>query len=129
MKKALFLMLVVPLFLAPLLHALSYPPPDNEPAYLTDDEVMRVGAKLYLFHSGTEDVKNAIKIGDVLTVMREYPPDISGVTKETGKVKVIATLGNYYLEAEMIEGYAHPGFLAMKKAVASLITARVKPKH
>jgi len=127
MKKTLILLFAVPLFWAAHLHAVSYPP--SEPSYLKEEDVMRVGAKLHMFHSGTNDVKKAIKINDVLTVVREYPPDISGVTKETGKVKVIATLGDYYLEGEVVDGYAEPGSLAMKGTVGCLITTRFKKKH
>ncbi len=129
MKKVVFLFLAVSLFLAAPLHAVSYPPSAEEPTYLKDQEVMKVGARVYLFHSGTEDVKAAIKIDDVLTVYREYPPDVSGITKEAGKVRVVATLGDYYFEGKVIEGYAEPGYLAVKGTVACLITTRLKPKR
>ena len=129
MKKFLFLFLAVPLFLAPLLHAVSYPPPGPEPTYPIEEDVMSIGVKVHLFHSGTEDVKRAIKINDVLTVYRQYPPEISASTKESGKVRVVATMGDYYLVGEVIEGYAEPGYLAMKGTVACLITTRLKLKH
>lgn len=129
MKKILCLLFAVPFFLAAPLHAVSYPPSATEPSYLKDEEVMKVGAKVYMFHSGTEDVKAAIKIDDVLTVYREYPPDISGIAKEAGKVRVVATLGDYYFEGKVIEGYVEPGYLALKGTVACLITTRLKPRH
>ena len=129
MKKTLFLFLAVPLFLATPLLAVSYPPSAEEPSYLKDQEVMKVGAKVYLFHSGTQDVKDTIKVNDILTVYREYPPDISGLTKESGKVKVIATLGDYYFEGVVTEGFVEPGYQAMKGTVSCLITTRLKPKH
>jgi|SRR6185369_17731356 len=129
MKRVLVLFLAVPLLLATPVHAVSYQPSGQEPGYLKDHEVMKVGAKLHLFHSGTEDVRNAIKINDVLTVYREYPPDISGIAKESGRVKIIASLGDYYFEGEVIEGYAEPGYLAVKGIVACLITTRFKPSH
>jgi hypothetical protein len=129
MKRLLLFMLAVPLFLATPLYAVSYPPSVEEPTYLKDQELMKVGAKVHLFHSGTEDVRNAIKTGDVLTVYREFPPDISGLSKETGKVRIIGTLGDYYFEGEVIEGYVIPGYLAIKGTVACLITTRFKQKH
>jgi len=129
MKKTLFLFLAVPLFLAAPLHAVSYPPSVEEPTYLKDQEYLKEGALVHLFHSGTEDVRNAIKVGDVLTVYREYPPDISGLSTASGKVKVTGILGDYYFEGKMIEGYAEPGYLALKGPVACLITTRFKPKH
>ena len=129
MKKILFLFLAVPLFLTTPILAVSYPPSVEEPTYLKDQEVMKVGAKVYLFHSGTGDVKAAIKIEDVLTVYQEYPPDISGIAKEAGKVKVVATLGDYYFEGKVIEGYVEPGYVALKGTVACLVTTRIKHKH
>ena len=129
MKKVLFFLLAVPLFLAVPLHATSYVPLANEPPFLKDEDVMRVGARVYMFHSGTQDVRNAIKINDVLTVHREYPPDLSGINRPSGKVRVVATYGDYYLESEVIEGYAEPGYLAIKGTVACLITLRIKLKH
>lgn len=126
MKKALFLILAMPFFLAATVQATSYPLP--EPGYLKEADVMRAGARVHLFHSGTDDVKNAIRINEVLTVLREYPPDISGAIRETGKVRVVARLGAYYLEGEVIDGYAEPGYLAVKGTVACLITTRLKKK-
>jgi hypothetical protein len=124
----LLIVLAAPLFLTRPLGAVSYPTSVVEPSYLKEAEIQKVGAKLHLFHSGTPDVRSAIKVNDVLTVFREYPPDISGLTKETGKVKVLATLGGYYFEAEVIEGYAQAGSLALKGTIACLITTRLKHK-
>jgi len=129
MKKFVFLFLAVPLFLAAPLYAVSYPPSVEEPTYLKDREYLKAGTKVHLFHSGTEDVRNTIKVNDVLTVYREYPPDISGLTPVSGKVRVLGSLGDYYFEGEMIEGYAEPGYLALKGTVACLITTRVKSKR
>jgi len=129
MKKIIFLLIAGSFFLAPLLHAVSYPPSTKEPTYLKDEDVMKVGARVHMFHSGTEDVKKAININDVLTVYREYPPDISGINKQSGKIRVVATLGDYYFEGEVIEGFAEPGFLAIRGTVACFITTRLKPKH
>jgi len=129
MKSILFLVLAAALFFAAPLHAVSYPPSGEEPSYLKDQEIMRVGALVHLFHSGTEEVRGAIKVNDILTVYREYPPDISGISKAYGKVKVIGTLGDYYFEGEVVEGYVLPGYIALKGTVACLVTTRFKPRH
>jgi hypothetical protein len=129
MRTFLILIMAMPLFLAAPLQAVSYPPSAVEPSYLKDDDVMKVGAKLYLFHSGSEDVRKAISIGDVLTAFREYPPEISGITKESGKVQVTGTQGDYYFVGVVTEGFVEPGFIALKGAVGCLITTRVKQKH
>jgi hypothetical protein len=102
MKRMLFLILAVTIIWAAPLHAVSYPPSGEEPSYLKDKEIMKVGALVHLFHSGTEDVRNAIKKNDILTVYREYPPDISGLSKAYGKVKIVGILGDYYLQKEQI---------------------------
>jgi hypothetical protein len=129
MKSILFLVLAATLFWAAPLRAVSYPPSGEEPTYLKDQEIMKVGALVHLFHSGTEDVRSAIKLNDILTVYREYPPDISGVSKVAGKVKIVGTLGDYYFEGEVIEGHVLPGYQALKGTVSCLVTTRFKPKH
>ena len=128
MKKALFVFLAVSLLAAPL-HAVSYPPSVEEPTYLKDQDYMKVGAQVHLFHSGTQDVRATIKVGDVLSAFKEYPPDISGLSKASGKVRIIGTLGDYYFEGEVVEGYVEPGYLALKGTTACLITTRFKLKR
>jgi hypothetical protein len=128
-KSILYLVLAAVLFWAAPLHAVSYPPSGEEPTYLKDQEIMKVGALVHLFHSGTEDVRSAIKVNDILTVYREYPPDISGISKAYGKVKIIGSLGDYYFEGEVVEGYVLPGYIALKGSVACFVTTRFKPKR
>jgi hypothetical protein len=129
LKSILLFAFAAVLFWAAPLHAVSYPPSGEEPTYLKDQEIMKVGALVHLFHSGTEDVRSAIKVNDILTVYREYPPDISGISKAYGKVKVVGSLGDYYFEGEVVEGYVLPGYIALKGNVACLVTTRFKPKH
>lgn len=126
MKKLSLILLTV--LLASPLHAVSYPPTVQEPVYLKEKDVMTSGVKVHMFHSGTPDVMNAIKINDILTVYHEYPPDLWTVSKQTGKVKVLSTLGPYYFEGEVVEGFVQPGSLALKGNVACIITTRLKEK-
>jgi hypothetical protein len=128
MRKILFVLLLVQVVLVPRLHATSYYPFERGPEQSQDAEVMKVGARVYLFYSGTQDARNSIKINDVLGVYREHPFGAVGGAKETGKVKIVASPGAYYLEGEVIEGQAEPGYLAVKGSVACLITARIKAK-
>jgi len=83
---------------------------------------MKAGSKVYLFHSGMGTVKKAICAGDVLSVYREYPSDISSESKVVGKVRILIPLGDYYFKGEMVEGEARPGDLAKKGIVACYIT-------
>jgi hypothetical protein len=130
MKKFSFLLLLItPLIMTSSLYAITYPFPENEPTYLKDEAVMKVGTKIYLFHNGTEEVRKTINVNDVLTVYREYPADFSLETKEVGKVRILSTSGEYYFEAEVIEGYVQPGNVAIKGTVACYITAFKKKGH
>ena len=111
------------------LYAITYPFPENEPTYLREKAVMKVGTKIYLFCSGTEEMRKTINVNDVLTVYREYPADISLETREVGKVRVLSALGEYYFEAEVVEGYVQPGNVAIMGSVACYITAFKKRSH
>jgi hypothetical protein len=128
-KPSLMLLLVTLFFLPATLHAVTYHFSENEPAYLTDDTVKKVGTKVYLFHSGTEEVENTIHANDILTVYREYPPDFSLKTREVGKVRVISPLGDYYLDGEVIKGEVKAGDLAKKGSIACYITSFKKNGH
>lgn len=123
------LLLITSLIMATSLHAITYPFPENEPAYLNDEAVMKVGTKVYLFCSGTEEVRKTINVNDVLTVYREYPADFSLETREVGKVRILSALGEYYFEAEVAEGYVQPGNVAIKGTVACYITSFKKRSH
>jgi hypothetical protein len=94
-----------------------------------EEAVMTVGTNLYLFHSGSEAVKDTINVSDVLTVYREYPPDISREIREVGKVRVLSPLGDYYFDGEVIKGEVKAGDLAMKGSVACYVTSFRKNGH
>ena len=130
MKKILFLLLLlVPFAMSTTLHAVAYPFPDNGQTYQKDEPVMKADTKLYLFHSGTEDVKNAIHENDSLTVYRIHPADLSVETREVGTVRVLKPLGDYYFDGEVIGGEVKSGDLAKKGTVACFITSFRKNGH
>jgi hypothetical protein len=130
MKKLMFLfLLITPFIMATALYAITYPFPENEPAYLKDEAVMKVGTKVYLFCSRTEELWKTINANDVLTAYREYPPDFSVTTSEVGKVIILSALGEYYFEAEVIEGYVQPGNVAIKGTASCYITSYKKKGH
>jgi hypothetical protein len=128
-KLTLLLLLMTPLIMTNSLNAVTYPFPGNEPAYLNDEAVMKVGTKVYLFCSGTEEMRKTINVNDVLTVNREYPPDFSLESREVGKVRILSALGEYFFEAEVIEGYVQPGNVAIKGTAACYITSYKKKAH
>ncbi|HET6418748.1 MAG TPA: hypothetical protein VFG19_01240 [Geobacteraceae bacterium] len=104
-----------------VLHAVTYPFPVKEPSYWNENTVMRPGAKVYLFFSGSTDKKSAPGVNDILAVFREYPRDISSETVQVGKVRITSLLGEHYLAGEVIGGEIQPGNIAMKGNVACYI--------
>jgi hypothetical protein len=82
--------------------------------------VNKTGANVYLFHSGTYEVRNAIRINDVLTVYRESP--CCNLIK-IGKIKILSFTGENYIKAEVIEGAIRSGDIAKKGTVACLVLA------
>lgn len=76
--------------------------------------VMKVGAKVQMFHSGTGDVKKDICIGDVISVYREHPYARSLKVEEVGKVKVLGAASEHYFEGEIVEGRVKVGDVAKK---------------
>lgn len=79
------------------------------------------GNILHLFHSGTQDVKKAFCIGDVIMVYREVYA--SGAIKKTevGKIKVLSYVGDHYLEAQVVEGKIKRGDVAQKESASCLV--------
>jgi len=76
------------------------------------------GETVCLFQSGTEDVRKAIGIGDVLIVHRE------GVNHEhvaVGKIRVLSYVGEDYIKGEVVDGVVQTGDLAKKGKVAGLV--------
>ena len=130
MKKILFLLLLfAPFAMTSTVHAVAYPFPEGESSYQKDETVMPAGTKLYLFHSGTEDVKSSIHVNDSLSVYRVQPADLSAENREVGKVRVLLPLGDYYFNGEVISGEVKAGDLAKKGAVACFITSIKKNGH
>jgi hypothetical protein len=121
--------LVLPLFLATPLYAVSYPISLEEPGHAVEEDALRTGSRVQLFHSGTEDVKSTIRVGDVLAVYRELPPGGPGTQSPSARVRITGVTGGYYFEGEVVEGHLYPGYLALKGTVACFVTGRSKAKH
>jgi hypothetical protein len=128
MVRALWF-LVAPLVLPTVVHAVTYPFPEKEPSQVKVEAAMTVGTRIYLFHSGTDEIRKTINVDDVLTVYREYPPDVSLGSREAGKVRILFPLGDYYFAGEVVEGAVQAGYLAKKGTVACFITSFTKNGH
>jgi hypothetical protein len=120
-KKIAIVFIVILLFTsvsAPLtVFAVSYPPP----LYHRQDRgetVMKVGQIVYLFHSGTDDVKKTIHANNILTVYRINP---SCEVNPVGIIKVLSYIGETYIKAEVLEGEIRPDDIAKKGNVSCLV--------
>jgi hypothetical protein len=101
---------------AKMVEAVSYPI-SEEHNKLTEKSSVKEGGIVYLFHSGTPDVVNAFGSDGVLTVFGKR----SGKIKAVGKVKVLLSIGEYYLKAEVIEGEIRHDDIAKYDGAASLV--------
>ncbi|MBJ6724480.1 hypothetical protein [Geomesophilobacter sediminis] len=103
-------------FIAPVpVDAVSYPvSPHRE---ISEHTAMTVGATVYLFHSGTPDVKKAVAVSDILVVFGERHGELT----EVGKIKVRSYLGDCYLQGEVLEGEVRHDDVARKSGAALLV--------
>jgi hypothetical protein len=81
--------------------------------------VMKAGATVHLFHSGTSAVGSTVGINDILTVYREEP---CRTFKAVGKIRIVSFDGDNYLKAEVIVGEIRPGDMAKRDLISYLIT-------
>ena len=76
------------------------------------------GDTVYLFHSGTEDVKRTIHVNDTLTV---YRTSLSCEVTPIGIIKVISFVGETYIKGEVFAGEIKPDDIAKKEKVSCLV--------
>ena len=94
----------------------SYPPPLYHRAERHDKFVK--GDVVYLFHSGTDDVKKTIHVGDTLAVYRTTPAcEILSI----GIIRVVSFEGETYLKGEVFAGEIKPDDIAKKERVSCLV--------
>ena len=79
---------------------------------------MKSGQEVYLFHSGTDDVRKSVQVGDILTVFRITP---KCEVKEVGKIKAVAYIGETYLKGKVVEGEVRPDDISKKGNVSCLV--------
>jgi len=112
---------------APLIaFAVSYPPAPLYHHVAKSETVMAPGDVVYLFHSGTDEINNAIHVDDILTVYRIDP---SCEIREAGKIKVTSHIGETYLKGEVIEGEIRPNDIAKKGKISLLIISAGACSH
>ena len=86
--------------------------------------VMKVGNKVDLFHSGTEDVKKDMCVGDTVPVYRETGK-IGEQINEVGQVKILGYKGDHYIEAEIVKGSIKTGDIVKKNSTYCMVRKRI----
>jgi hypothetical protein len=76
------------------------------------------GETVYLFHSGTDDVKKVIHVNDTLAVYRTSP---SCEETPIGIIRVISFVGETYIKGEVFAGEIKPDDIAKKENVSCLV--------
>ena len=76
------------------------------------------GETVYLFHSGTADVRAAVGRGDILTV---YRTDSTCRVTEAGKIRAVVYEGETYLKAEVVEGEIRRDDIARKGGISFIV--------
>lgn len=84
------------------------------------------GDTVYMFHSGTEDVKKTIHVNDTLAVYRTSP---SCEVTPIGIIKVISFVGETYIKGEVFAGEIKPDDIAKKENVSCLIISAGVCEH
>jgi hypothetical protein len=96
--------------------ATSYQPPLFHRQY--DQRPLMKGDVVYLFHSGTEDVRNTIHVHDVLSV---YHIDASCQMEQVGTIEILSYLGETYLTGQVLGGEIRANDIATKNGVSCLV--------
>ena len=122
MVSVLLLLLVV---CAPLAaFAVSYPPQLYHREVRHDKFVK--GDTLFMFHSGTEDVKKTIHVNDTLAV---YRVTSTCEVVKVGIVKIVSFTGETYMKGEVFAGEIRPDDIAKKGTVSCLIISAGVCEH
>jgi len=76
------------------------------------------GETVYLFHSGTGDVKRTIHVNDTLAV---YRVSSTCEAAPVGIIKVVSFIGETHLKGEVFAGEIRPDDIAKKDKVSCLV--------
>lgn len=123
MKRRIVSIVIMILFLFAAVHPLTVIAASYLPASLYHKEhiaetVMKAGQTVYLFHSGTGDIRRTIHVNDILIVYRISP---LCEVKAVGTIRVVSHIADTYLKAEIVEGEIIPNDIAKKGNVSCLV--------
>jgi hypothetical protein len=114
---AMLILLLSAVAAPPSVYGLSYPPAMLYHRAERNENAVR-GDVVYLFHSGTSDVRSTVHIGDTLAVYRVTPRcEVIPV----GVIRVVSFEGETYLKGEVLEGEIRPDDVAKKERVSCLV--------
>ena len=82
------------------------------------EQEMLSGDTVFLFHSGTREMRRSLTIGDVLGVFRIGP---DGRTRTVGSIRATAFVGEFCLRGEVVAGNILPHDVAEKNRVFLLV--------
>jgi len=121
-RKIVGILIVIPILLAAL-NPLTAVAASYLPAFFYHqndiaETVIKAGHTVYLFHSGTEDVKRTIHVNDILIVYRISP---LCEVKKVGAIKVVSNIADTYFKAEVAEGEIRPNDIAKKGNASCLV--------
>ncbi len=114
----LLLLIVAGICSSSVVLATSYLPESLAPQQERLEGPFRSGETIYLFYSGTADIRKTIQDSDILTV---YRTNHSTEMKIVGKIKVLSYMGEVYLKGVVIEGEIMPNDIARKGDVSCLV--------
>jgi hypothetical protein len=84
------------------------------------------GDTVYMFHSGTEDVKKTIRVNETLAVYRTSPTcEVTPI----GIIRVISFVGETYIKGEVFAGEIKPYDIAKKENVSCLVISAGVCEH
>jgi hypothetical protein len=125
--RIILMILLLAFVCAPLTtFAVSYPPASLFHRLEKTETAMPPGAIVYLFHSGTDEIKSAIHVDDILTV---YRINTSCEVSETGKIRVMSNIGETYVKGEVMEGEIKPNDIVKKGKISFLIISAGTCSH
>lgn len=110
-------LLLVAVFAPMIAFGVSYPPAQLYHQKERDDKFVK-GSIVYMFHSGTDDVKKTIHVNDTLNV---YRVDQACEMAPVGIVKVVSFVGDTHIKGEVFAGEIYPDDIAKKDNVSCLI--------
>lgn len=116
---------IIVLFAAAAMGTLIFPgcykAPVKSDVEVQKGQVLNPGDTVYLFHSGTDEVKKIICVGETIPVYDEVYA--KGVTKRTevGKVQVLEYAGEHQFKARVVEGKIKNGNVAVKENAACMV--------